>query len=794
MESVCRRLEPYECDGSHWKTPYSKLEIGHGLLISSSRPQIVIVPSQSPRSLMMEQSIFSLFTTKDWPFRPSTNGLNHHENQVDLTQDVHSTPDKSFPSNQLRSREEMVHGLLFFDRLMLLGSISNYKELFPPSHPSRLRQLLDSIDGSPFDLLKKNCLVYYLLKEYGDARETKFAIDRLIPSHFTLSLDGLWALDHSQWQVAIRCFSDPVLTPDFLPEIIHALATLPPIRSRSEYLLRFYHLAQPTLDLPSTEFVIRAMSIGGHVRSAWALQRSYSRPERDRLIQNIFEACFGLNEFQKPLAESLEILLGFPFDELEHSIISRFALSAPHLLPDPHFMVVVHFYLSLLISEARYIEAIRFERELSESAQLASDPDIDRLIRGIADMLPEVQRNMLELEFDQQHPILSQNLPAESANHQPDNMDMSASYDLCSLAWDPPPSPPPMPLPNSLAEARSQQELRHQPKPSTPKTTLPLSASPFFRRTAPRVPLQEPKDSQKTLLKALALHSHQMSISNSSDTNQASQSDSADLATQSGRTPRFTHFVGPSRLPANFTPPSQPKAHPQSFARPSVPTAGSPFHRAANPKAEKTAPSHEERWPTRIYFTPHRPPQKKAEVKVPAKINPVNQPRGRLIKPIGSDSSEEPTPPPAIKQRFEGVVVPRGTSRGIKSPPKKLAKVIKRNHEVRPMQPKKVLPGGLEIDEDMLDATENDSSEIPISTEKNKPTTSARKKVRESEPPVPMTPRRSTRLHFSTPKKGTVTVPDDLIEEGDDDRRGEAPPTETRRSGKSRARKKLGHK
>jgi hypothetical protein len=51
---------------------------------------------------------------------------------------------------------------------------------------------------------EKNCLVYYLLKEYGDGRENRFAIDRLIPSHFSRGLDGLWALDHSQWQV--RCF------------------------------------------------------------------------------------------------------------------------------------------------------------------------------------------------------------------------------------------------------------------------------------------------------------------------------------------------------------------------------------------------------------------------------------------------------------------------------------------------------------------------------------------------------------------------------------------------------------
>ncbi|KAH9461930.1 hypothetical protein Pst134EB_005847 [Puccinia striiformis f. sp. tritici] len=317
--------------------------------------------------------------------------------------------------------------MLFFDRLMKLGSIPNFKDLFPPPHPSRLRQLLDSIDACGFDLLKKNCLVYYLLKEYGDGRETRFAIDRLIPSHFSRGLDGLWALDHSQWQSAIRAIADPTVTPDFLPEIIQTLATQPRLKHRSNYLMRFYLLTQPSLDLPSVVFVLRAM-------------------------------------------EALQILIAFPFDELEDTTLSRFAISAPRLLPGSHSMVAILFYLSKLTSEARYIEAIRFERELSQSAGIVSNPDIDRVIRGIAEMLPEVQRNMLELEFDQQHPVLNPTQASNGMALDPSNdMDLSASYDVCSLAWDPPASPPALPPPSSLAEARTQQELLNPPKASVPR-------------------------------------------------------------------------------------------------------------------------------------------------------------------------------------------------------------------------------------------------------------------------------------------------------------------------------------
>ncbi|PLW11557.1 hypothetical protein PCANC_20584 [Puccinia coronata f. sp. avenae] len=142
----------------------------------------------------MEQSIFSLFTTKDWPFqsaaKPSDIAEADEHHQKGKTGNKRNSVQAT---KKLRSRHETIDGMLFFDRLMKLGSIPNSTDLFPPPHPSRLRQLLDSIEACSFDILKKNCLVYYLLKEYCDNRETRFAIDRLIPSHFSRGLDGLQA-------------------------------------------------------------------------------------------------------------------------------------------------------------------------------------------------------------------------------------------------------------------------------------------------------------------------------------------------------------------------------------------------------------------------------------------------------------------------------------------------------------------------------------------------------------------------------------------------------------------------
>ncbi|KNZ62202.1 hypothetical protein VP01_12g3 [Puccinia sorghi] len=775
----------------------------------------------------MDQSIFSLFTTKDWPFQsPNQPSSDEQDTRAAST------------TIKLRSRQETIDGLLFFDRLMKIANIPNFNLLFPPTHPSRLRHLLDSIEACHFDLLKKNCLVYYLLKEYRDSRETRFAIDRLIPSHFSRGLDGLWALDHSQWQAAIRSMSDPSVTPDFLPEIIRTLATQPPVKLRSHFLMRFYQLIQPSLDLTSIEFVLRAMCINSNLRAAWALQRSYNRPHRDKLLRIIFETCFGLNDHRQPLSEALQILIAFPFDEVEDSNLSRFAVRAPQLLPASHSMVAIQFYLNKLTCEARYIEAIRFERELSESAGIVSNPDIDRVIRGIAEILPEVQRNMLELEFDEQHPILN---PAHNsagmAQDASNEMDLSASYDVCSLAWDPPDSPPVLPPPTSLTEARRQQELINQPKPALPKTSLPLSASPFLRRAMPRMSLDRSSVPQKVLLQALAYTrqppapSSRSPILEEESVQMDGNGDPGDSEMSSPQapsrvTPRFTHFVAPSRQATSATkPPPPPPNFSTSFARSSVMVPGSPFHRLSFSEAEKQSPSvPEERWPSHIAFTPRRPSSHKRAEERPVKQQQQQQPSVTQNRSearhaaSSSESSDEPVvsrpAPAAPKQQFAAVVVPRHSRREPKSPPKKVARVsttsARRPPPPPPAQVERVLPGGLHFDDEEMDELpeknhqhDDDQPEAPSSrnenhSKENQPSshrstiTTVRKKIKMDQTQhlqgsttvPPITPRRSRRLHSTTPAKKRMLLPgamvdhDSLNDDDDDDNNNHQQPPE----------------
>ncbi|EGG12462.1 uncharacterized protein MELLADRAFT_101638 [Melampsora larici-populina 98AG31] len=564
-------------------------------------------------------SIANLFTTHDWPF------ISQSSNQV-ISIDLNDLKSTS------RSRNQMPGNLLFFDRLLLLASISNHKKLYPPTNLNVLKSLLDSIDTCPFDSLKKNCLIYYLLKEYGDKREDAFASDKLIPSHFTTGIDGLWALDHSMWQLAIHCFATPTVSPDFVPDIMLSLATLPPIKQRAKHLLRFYQLVNPTLDLHTAILVLRAMSASGQIRTAWALQRTFQRPDRDQLIHTILEACFGLNDHAKPYSASLQILSSFPFDPLEDSILEQFCRSSPVILSQNHAMVAIHFYLNKLTGEARYIEAIRFEQGLMGSNSIQNDPDVDRVIKGIKDMLPEVQRTLLELELDELNSSKARaNVP--TTGKKPGT---SQHYDIGKLAWDSPIKTPDLPAPTSLAEARQQQEIRNKTSQTTEEShSLPLSASPYLRRVLPPSSTHGRSESQKTLLTALALHPVQNTPSKLSsqvltsamvieDTSDQAQTTTDTMMTSPSQpvpkdpeeldprsTPRFKHFVGPARLPSTkASTGSTPAIVPRSKHD------ASPFHRMVsssqpsqsnNLTSSSSQPVVQERFPTRIAFTPRRP-------------------------------------------------------------------------------------------------------------------------------------------------------------------------------------------
>lgn len=86
-------------------------------------------------------------------------------------------------------------GTLFFDQLLNGGGINATDTLYPPEDIDSLRQLLDAVEGASYDSMKRDCLVYYLLKEHGDKRELRYADVKCISPQYSSLADAYWHLD-----------------------------------------------------------------------------------------------------------------------------------------------------------------------------------------------------------------------------------------------------------------------------------------------------------------------------------------------------------------------------------------------------------------------------------------------------------------------------------------------------------------------------------------------------------------------------------------------------------------------
>ena len=108
---------------------------------------------------------------------------------------------------EIEERRASMSDLLIFDVLLSSGGIRQPHTLFPPTDPDGLQRLLEAITHSTYDGLKKDCLVYFLLKWHQDGREEDFKYKRYILPQFAALADAYWHLD-SGIHIAVRpaCF------------------------------------------------------------------------------------------------------------------------------------------------------------------------------------------------------------------------------------------------------------------------------------------------------------------------------------------------------------------------------------------------------------------------------------------------------------------------------------------------------------------------------------------------------------------------------------------------------------
>ncbi|KIP12081.1 hypothetical protein PHLGIDRAFT_62558, partial [Phlebiopsis gigantea 11061_1 CR5-6] len=192
---------------------------------------------------------------------------------------------------QIEDRRARMSDVLVFDFLLAAGGVKHPDMLYPPRDVEGLKRLLDQIEETTYDTLKKDCLVYFLLKWHEDDRASRFQEARCIPPQFVALADAYWHLDSGkETSRAVALLSDARLNRDYPSKIIQALSLE---QNSGELILRYIRTAKPLLTEPDD---IDAYSIAlaqSSLLEAWQYQRSFPEGSatRVRVLRNVLRWC-----------------------------------------------------------------------------------------------------------------------------------------------------------------------------------------------------------------------------------------------------------------------------------------------------------------------------------------------------------------------------------------------------------------------------------------------------------------------------------------------------------------------
>ncbi|KAL1406818.1 hypothetical protein Q8F55_006227 [Vanrija albida] len=416
-------------------------------------------------------------------------------------------------------------GKLFYDRLLKFASLDG-PSLYPPSSPSAFRRLLHAIHTSPIDRLKRDCFVYYLVRD-GDAqpemdvddaessssasssRAHAFARARCLPRTWQTLIDGYWLLDNGRYEEGVAALRDPGLPAvDFVPSIVEALTTnvSPPARALSfvyAFLLSPDRTQQDGDKVENDAALLASASVAG-MSAAFRRIRALSSPEdRERARDAVW--CWSLGAPRTPAGKAphtaqpraLRELLHLALTDEEADHLVQFLANPPREIQPPARSLLHDLVTLRLVHAGSYAETLALDKQLAASdAASASDRQRRReMVREFIDILPEAQRRAL---------LAGSDAPAarEPARAVPNGTSSTADVDMDS-DWvsvaTPTPVAPSTPAPRVVAPtpirapAIASIQADSGAGSSTPaRPSSPFAGPPRFAAASPR-PASPPK-------------------------------------------------------------------------------------------------------------------------------------------------------------------------------------------------------------------------------------------------------------------------------------------------------------
>ncbi|KAL1720616.1 nuclear pore complex assembly-domain-containing protein, partial [Schizophyllum commune] len=296
----------------------------------------------------------------------------------------------------IEQRRAALNDVLLFDILLTSGGIRAPDTLYPPSDVQGLSRLLHAIEGSKYDRLKKNCLVYFLLKWHKDEREKGFAEEKSIMPQFVALADAYWYLD-SGYNVAraISNLSDPRLNRDYASKIMQAID----LENKPQLIVKYVRCAQPLLTEPDDIDLYTICLAEGSLLDAWQFIRTFHDRTRARLLEKLLR-------WTNPAAirpEALSQLLSIPLTKADEDMLQNLCTNAPSWLKPPALYVLQDLACTRLVQVGRHVDAINLDRRfcsvpLKEGWSKGGDEGRRKMIQELIDALPSVERAMLDVD------------------------------------------------------------------------------------------------------------------------------------------------------------------------------------------------------------------------------------------------------------------------------------------------------------------------------------------------------------------------------------------------------------
>lgn len=228
---------------------------------------------------------------------------------------------------------------------MELTCVTGYK-IYPPRDRKQLQDLHQRIISAETSLHNKHCLIFYLLKDLSPQRHeatelaTGFARDVHLEKRFWTFIEGLWALDHLEFRIAVEHLTHPSIIPTFPDEILYILlrggdsqGALSVEKNSCDGILAlaYYNCVKPPLDDPKTRTEFAKYMSARNVTDTYFWIRTRPEYEHKALLEILMDQTIersawtsGADAETYTREEKALEFVSLPFTEDEEEFIEKF--------------------------------------------------------------------------------------------------------------------------------------------------------------------------------------------------------------------------------------------------------------------------------------------------------------------------------------------------------------------------------------------------------------------------------------------------------------------------------------